>query len=183
MQPWNAFSWCNCPPRFLKYAQITQNTKNQESNFFRACPRLSQSSYRSKYIRSKLMGDMSAAVFIFFMCACVCIPVKGAWSCWSSWSQCSVGCGGGHYQRTRSCNSPAPANGGDICIGLHTEEALCNTHTCDGKVTRKFKIELHHATTARDPFITPPGMQSPPTPCHFCFVRFTKWPLSSFPNE
>ncbi|KAM8749356.1 semaphorin-5B isoform 2-T3 [Acanthopagrus schlegelii] len=59
-------------------------------------------------------------------------PVKGAWSCWSSWSQCSVGCGGGHYQRTRSCNSPVPANGGDICIGLHTEEALCNTHTCDG---------------------------------------------------
>ncbi|XP_071336951.1 semaphorin-5B isoform X3 [Trachinotus anak] len=58
-------------------------------------------------------------------------PVKGSWSCWSSWSQCSVGCGGGHYQRTRSCNSPAPANGGDICIGLHTEEALCNTHTCD----------------------------------------------------
>ncbi|KAM8749357.1 semaphorin-5B isoform 3-T4 [Acanthopagrus schlegelii] len=58
-------------------------------------------------------------------------PVKGAWSCWSSWSQCSVGCGGGHYQRTRSCNSPVPANGGDICIGLHTEEALCNTHTCD----------------------------------------------------
>ncbi|XP_056244939.1 semaphorin-5B isoform X2 [Seriola aureovittata] len=58
-------------------------------------------------------------------------PVKGAWSCWSSWSQCSVGCGGGHYQRTRSCNSPVPSNGGDICIGLHTEEALCNTHTCD----------------------------------------------------
>uniref|UniRef100_A0A3Q2ZV93 Semaphorin-5A n=1 Tax=Kryptolebias marmoratus TaxID=37003 RepID=A0A3Q2ZV93_KRYMA len=57
--------------------------------------------------------------------------VKGAWSCWSPWSQCSVGCGGGHYQRTRSCNSPPPASGGDICIGLHTEEALCNTHPCD----------------------------------------------------
>ncbi|XP_071336940.1 semaphorin-5B isoform X2 [Trachinotus anak] len=63
-------------------------------------------------------------------------PVKGSWSCWSSWSQCSVGCGGGHYQRTRSCNSPAPANGGDICIGLHTEEALCNTHTCDGHLIK-----------------------------------------------
>uniref|UniRef100_A0A8C6LHK8 Semaphorin-2A n=1 Tax=Nothobranchius furzeri TaxID=105023 RepID=A0A8C6LHK8_NOTFU len=58
--------------------------------------------------------------------------MKGAWSCWSPWSQCSVGCGGGHYQRTRSCNSPPPASGGDICIGLHTEEALCNTHPCDG---------------------------------------------------
>ncbi|XP_028663911.2 semaphorin-5B isoform X1 [Erpetoichthys calabaricus] len=59
-------------------------------------------------------------------------PVKGAWSCWSSWSQCSVTCGGGHYQRTRTCTNPAPANGGDICIGLHTEEALCSTHPCEG---------------------------------------------------
>ncbi|KAK1165896.1 semaphorin-5B isoform X1 [Acipenser oxyrinchus oxyrinchus] len=59
-------------------------------------------------------------------------PVTGAWSCWSSWSQCSATCGGGHYQRTRTCTNPAPANGGDICIGLHTEEALCNTHPCEG---------------------------------------------------
>ncbi|KAM4538121.1 semaphorin-5B-like [Fundulus diaphanus] len=59
-------------------------------------------------------------------------PVSGAWSCWSAWSQCSSSCGGGHYQRTRTCSSPAPANGGDICIGLHTEEALCNIHPCEG---------------------------------------------------
>uniref|UniRef100_A0AAY4EXQ4 Semaphorin-2A n=1 Tax=Denticeps clupeoides TaxID=299321 RepID=A0AAY4EXQ4_9TELE len=59
-------------------------------------------------------------------------PVKGLWSCWSSWSQCSVSCGGGHYQRTRTCSNPAPKHGGDICIGLHTEEALCNTQECEG---------------------------------------------------
>ncbi|KAF7655613.1 hypothetical protein LDENG_00053850 [Lucifuga dentata] len=59
-------------------------------------------------------------------------PVNGAWSCWSSWSQCSSSCGGGHYHRTRTCSSPPPAGGGDICIGLHTEEALCSTHTCEG---------------------------------------------------
>uniref|UniRef100_A0A4W3JF97 Semaphorin-2A n=1 Tax=Callorhinchus milii TaxID=7868 RepID=A0A4W3JF97_CALMI len=58
-------------------------------------------------------------------------PVKGMWSCWSPWSLCSVSCSGGHYQRTRTCTSPAPTNGGDICIGLHTEEALCNTHSCE----------------------------------------------------
>ncbi|KPP70144.1 semaphorin-5B-like, partial [Scleropages formosus] len=58
--------------------------------------------------------------------------VKGGWSCWSSWSQCSVTCDGGHYQRTRSCTNPAPTGGGDICIGLHTEEALCNTNPCKG---------------------------------------------------
>ncbi|KFO38448.1 Semaphorin-5A [Fukomys damarensis] len=57
-------------------------------------------------------------------------PVDGAWSCWSSWSQCSATCGGGHYMRTRSCTNPAPAYGGDICLGLHTEEALCNTQPC-----------------------------------------------------
>uniref|UniRef100_A0A3P9JA03 Sema domain-containing protein n=1 Tax=Oryzias latipes TaxID=8090 RepID=A0A3P9JA03_ORYLA len=58
--------------------------------------------------------------------------VGGAWTCWSSWSQCSSSCGGGYYQRARTCSNPPPANGGDICIGLHTEEALCNTHACEG---------------------------------------------------
>lgn len=61
-----------------------------------------------------------------------CVPVNGAWSCWSTWSPCSSSCGGGHYQRTRTCSNPPPASGGDICIGLHTEEALCNTHACEG---------------------------------------------------
>ncbi|XP_008056885.1 semaphorin-5A [Carlito syrichta] len=57
-------------------------------------------------------------------------PVDGVWSCWSPWSKCSATCGGGHYMRTRSCTNPAPAYGGDICLGLHTEEALCNTQPC-----------------------------------------------------
>uniref|UniRef100_A0A4W5JW81 Semaphorin-5A n=1 Tax=Hucho hucho TaxID=62062 RepID=A0A4W5JW81_9TELE len=56
--------------------------------------------------------------------------VDGSWSCWSGWSKCSVTCGGGHYMRTRTCNNPPPAYGGDICLGLHTEEALCNTQSC-----------------------------------------------------
>lgn len=59
-------------------------------------------------------------------------PVNGGWSCWAAWSPCSSSCGGGHFQRTRTCTDPAPALGGDICIGLHTEEALCNTHSCEG---------------------------------------------------
>lgn len=62
--------------------------------------------------------------------------VDGSWSCWSSWSKCSVICGGGHYMRTRTCSNPPPAYGGDICLGLHTEEALCNTQPCPGIHTR-----------------------------------------------
>lgn len=69
------------------------------------------------------------------------VLVNGAWSCWSSWSQCSASCGGGHYQRTRMCSNPPPASGGDICIGLHTEEALCNTHVCEGMTA---SIKLRH---------------------------------------
>uniref|UniRef100_A0AAZ3RF80 Sema5A/B-like TSP-1 type 1 domain-containing protein n=1 Tax=Oncorhynchus tshawytscha TaxID=74940 RepID=A0AAZ3RF80_ONCTS len=65
------------------------------------------------------------------------MSMKGTWSCWASWSHCSATCGGGHYQRTRTCSNPPPANGGDICIGLHTEEALCNTHTCEGMQTEQ----------------------------------------------
>lgn len=61
-----------------------------------------------------------------------CPSVKGSWSCWTPWSHCSATCGGGHYQRTRTCTNPAPSSGEDICIGLHTEEALCNTHPCEG---------------------------------------------------
>ena len=72
------------------------------------------------------VGFRSAVVFCPF-------PVDGMWSCWSSWSTCSATCGGGHYMRTRSCTNPAPAYGGDICLGLHTEEALCNTQPCPGK--------------------------------------------------
>lgn len=66
----------------------------------------------------------------FQECNILPCPVDGMWSCWSSWSKCSATCGGGHYMRTRSCTNPAPAYGGDICLGLHTEEALCNTQTC-----------------------------------------------------
>ncbi len=63
------------------------------------------------------------------------LSVDGSWSCWSPWSKCSVTCGGGHYMRTRTCNNPPPAYGGDICLGLHTEEALCNIQPCPGTHT------------------------------------------------
>lgn len=92
---------------------------------------------------------LPACLIVLYLCGvyvCLVCSVKGAWSCWSSWSQCTVPCGGGHYQRTRTCTSPAPAHGGDICIGLHTEEALCNTHTCQGKPTIRTsnKAKLTH---------------------------------------
>uniref|UniRef100_A0A673K4J7 Semaphorin-5B-like n=1 Tax=Sinocyclocheilus rhinocerous TaxID=307959 RepID=A0A673K4J7_9TELE len=74
------------------------------------------------------------------------------WSSWDMWSACTQDCAKGYRTRKRTCTSaegksvPTACRGspveyqdcnpqlcqGDICIGLHTEEALCNTHTCDG---------------------------------------------------
>ncbi|KAF3835953.1 hypothetical protein F7725_028511 [Dissostichus mawsoni] len=80
--------------------------------------------------------------------------LNGGWASWSSWSQCSRDCSrgirsrkrtcsnpepkhgvlgdvwGGHHMRTRTCSNPPPEYGGDICLGLHTEEALCHTQSC-----------------------------------------------------
>lgn len=58
--------------------------------------------------------------------------VDGGWGKWSPLSQCSVSCGGGKQSRTRSCNNPAPSNGGNDCPGTEKEEVNCATQDCAG---------------------------------------------------
>ncbi|KAJ7988449.1 hypothetical protein DPEC_G00323660 [Dallia pectoralis] len=73
-------------------------------------------------------------------CECVCRPgtsgpacesgsvigeqpgvIHGTWGCWSSWESCSQG----QRSRTRTCNNPAPEQGGLHCLGLDSERASC----------------------------------------------------------
>lgn len=54
-------------------------------------------------------------------------PVDGAWSFWSSWSDCSAVCGLGTKIRRRFCNSPAPLFGGFPCPGPTEEVRECET--------------------------------------------------------
>ena len=58
--------------------------------------------------------------------------VDGGYSEWSSFSECTVTCGGGTHERTRECTNPTPANGGRGCEGLgpdkETEE--CQAEAC-----------------------------------------------------
>lgn len=60
-------------------------------------------------------------------------PVDGGLSAWSSWSSCSLSCGGlGLKTRTRGCTQPAPAHGGRDCQGPRQETTYCQAPDCPG---------------------------------------------------
>lgn len=54
-------------------------------------------------------------------------PIHGDWIMWTPWTDCSVACGVGAQQRTRSCNNPKPLWGGMPCKGNPLQEQVCNT--------------------------------------------------------
>ena len=59
--------------------------------------------------------------------------VNGGWGSWSKFGACSQSCGVGHRIRYRQCTHPEPANGGEPCFGLSSENMICNSHKCPGK--------------------------------------------------
>ncbi|MBL7715265.1 MAG: hypothetical protein JNL01_07320 [Bdellovibrionales bacterium] len=63
--------------------------------------------------------------------------VNGGWSAWSGWSACSATCGIGSQSRSRTCDSPAPQNGGADCSGSDTDWQSCGSPppTCTGGET------------------------------------------------
>lgn len=66
------------------------------------------------------------------VCDYECREVRdGGWSDYGDWSECSAGCGDGTQKRTRSCNNPKPANGGENCVGEAEETRECNVKSCD----------------------------------------------------
>ncbi|XP_076586425.1 A disintegrin and metalloproteinase with thrombospondin motifs 13 [Chaetodon auriga] len=59
------------------------------------------------------------------------VVVHGSWSSWSEFSSCSRTCGGGVTHRTRKCNNPRPAFGGNDCEGPDIEAELCHQQPCE----------------------------------------------------
>ncbi|XP_060586807.1 SCO-spondin-like isoform X3 [Ruditapes philippinarum] len=56
--------------------------------------------------------------------------VRGGWSLWSGWGECSVTCENGTRTRTRDCNHPPPNYGGTECPGEDTEFKPCTKVMC-----------------------------------------------------
>ncbi|PFX32412.1 Hemicentin-1 [Stylophora pistillata] len=57
-------------------------------------------------------------------------PADGNWSVWSEFTLCSVFCGGGRQNRSRTCTNPPPKNDGKYCAGESSEIRPCNTLPC-----------------------------------------------------
>ncbi|XP_061673289.1 A disintegrin and metalloproteinase with thrombospondin motifs 13 isoform X2 [Syngnathoides biaculeatus] len=80
--------------------------------------------------------------------------IHGSWSSWSGFSGCSRTCGGGIAHRTRQCNNPRPAFGGDDCVGMSIEAELCNRRPC-GRTQLDFMAEQCSATDPEPLFLRP----------------------------
>ena len=56
------------------------------------------------------------------------------WSTWSDYTICSVTCGTGMKNRTRTCTEPSPLHGGEPCPGVADETKTCTRKDCPGIV-------------------------------------------------
>ena len=72
-------------------------------------------------------------------------PVDGEWSTWGSWSGCIPRCGKGVQKRIRTCDSPAPINGGAPCTGSPVQKKPCS-NDCQGKIELQ-TISLYQGTS------------------------------------
>jgi len=69
-----------------------------------------------------------------------CQPVDGIWGDWDEWSTCSSAC---QRERTRQCDSPAPACGGADCAGPSLESEACTDGACPSLTWGGSKTEEH----------------------------------------
>lgn len=68
-----------------------------------------------------------------YLYPCLC-PADGNWNSWTPWGQCSVTCGSGTVQRSRTCSNPPPNYCGQTCPGPPNDARPCDTmRDCCGK--------------------------------------------------
>ena len=70
------------------------------------------------------------------------LSVDGTWRVWTSWTDCSVTCGGGKRSRSRTCSDPK--YGGKHCVGIANEEQACKSNNCPGKFESSYNYVYNY---------------------------------------
>lgn len=95
-------------------------------------------------------------------CILFCCLVAATWGTWTTWSGCSVTCGGGRQSRRRSCQN------GNTCVGRSTEFRNCNTQNCPDRECSwpdlSYPLALSTYVTIRNLHISEPIYYPPPSP-------------------
>ena len=99
----------------------------------RTCGTGYQNRYRSCNNPPPSNGD-NLPNLIDFYSFIILISVIGGWSSWSKWNSCSMPCGTGSQERSRSCTKPPPRYGGKSCLGTARDKRSCNHVPCPGKL-------------------------------------------------
>jgi len=68
---------------------------------------------------------------LHFNNVCTSLLVDGGWSDWSQ-GECSVSCGGGLRNLSRTCTNPSPSCNGSECVGEDFRTEKCNMQCCLG---------------------------------------------------
>lgn len=120
-------------PKYMK-DMFCDNDK-KESRLCRSEPCPSKSYLVAGMISSLLYFLMMTQIFHKKTCF-LFISVNGKFGQWSPWSPCSVTCGIGVKNRTRTCHAPEPQFGGKSCteqaLGSSMESTQCYLTPCPG---------------------------------------------------
>ena len=74
--------------------------------------------------------NCSGEVLEITSCTKAPCPIPGKWAAWSHWTKCSKSCSTGTKSRVRTCNNPAPKNGGQACNGNTIQTENCQEIPC-----------------------------------------------------
>lgn len=80
---------------------------------------------------SKNFKCFKQSVFLSTLLEFFPLTVDGVWNEWMQWSECTVSCGYGTRNRSRTCKGPYYK--GKECDGPKDETESCNAFSCPGR--------------------------------------------------
>lgn len=123
-----------CLPEWLVPGLVGYPQSDCEFSFKREPYQTPMPAYWAMQVEILMTQTLFSFTWVIHTFSYLCFLVDGGFDEWGNYSECSVSCGGGNQMRTRTCTNPVPQNGGQPCVGAHSETKECNTQPCPGTV-------------------------------------------------